>query len=95
MSISALRTPDDRFRNLPDFPYRPHFVDDLVGCESLRMHYVDEGPRDAGATFLCLHGEPTWTPNRFRNWPLPKAPAPGLPRISTGRFFFLEDFWPI
>jgi len=60
MSIPALRTPDDRFRNLPDFPCRPHFVDDLVGCESLRMHYLDEGPRDAGATFLCLHGEPTW-----------------------------------
>ena len=60
MSITALRTPDDRFQNLPDFPCRPHFVDDLVGFESLRMHYVDEGARDAGATFLCLHGEPTW-----------------------------------
>jgi haloalkane dehalogenase len=59
MTIAALRTPDDRFANLPDWPYAPHYVDDLPGYQGLRMHYVDEGPRD-GHVFLCLHGEPSW-----------------------------------
>jgi len=56
----ALRTPDERFVNLPDFPYDPVYIDDLKGFEGLRLHYVDEGPRNADYTFLCLHGEPTW-----------------------------------
>ena len=60
MTVTALRTPDARFANLPDWPYAPHFVDDLPGYEGLRMHYVDEGPRDARVTFLCIHGEPSW-----------------------------------
>lgn len=50
----AYRTPEDRFSDLPDFPYAPNYV--TVG-EDLRMHYVDEGD---GAPILCLHGEPTW-----------------------------------
>jgi pimeloyl-ACP methyl ester carboxylesterase len=59
--IDALRTPDDRFRDLPDFDaVAPHYLDPLPGFPGLRMHYVDEGPRDARHTFLCLHGEPTW-----------------------------------
>jgi pimeloyl-ACP methyl ester carboxylesterase len=57
--MEALRTPDERFSALPDFPYAPRYVDDLPGCEGLRAHYVDEGPADADV-FLCLHGEPTW-----------------------------------
>lgn len=57
--IEALRTPDERFATLPDFPYAPHYVDDLPGYEGLRMHYIDEGPRDA-PVFLCLHGNPSW-----------------------------------
>jgi len=56
-----LRTPEERFNELPDFPYEPNYLDDLNGYESLRMHYVDEGPRDAANIFLCLHGEPTWS----------------------------------
>lgn len=59
VTIEALRTPEERFVDLPDFPYQPMYVDDLVGYEGLRMHYVDEGPDD-GEVFLCLHGEPTW-----------------------------------
>ncbi len=59
-AIEALRTPDDRFAGLPDWPYAPHYIDDLPGYEGLRMHYVDEGPRDARNVFLCLHGEPSW-----------------------------------
>lgn len=60
-SGEILRTPDDRFADLPDFPYPPHYVDELPGYEGLRAHYLDLGPRDAERTFLCLHGEPTWS----------------------------------
>ncbi len=56
--IDALRTPDERFTNLPGWGYAPHYIDDLSGYDGLRMHFVDEGPRDPGATFVCLHGEP-------------------------------------
>ena len=57
----ALRTPDDRFENLPNWPYTPKYVEDLPGFEGLRMHYVDEGSSDKDAvTFLCIHGEPSW-----------------------------------
>lgn len=61
MPPKALRTPDDRFENLPDWPYEPNYIDDLEGYEGLRAHYVDEGPKDADKTFLCLHGEPSWS----------------------------------
>jgi haloalkane dehalogenase len=56
----ALRTAEERFDNLPDFPYAPRYVDDLDGIQSLRIAYLDEGPADAEHTFLCLHGQPTW-----------------------------------
>ena len=56
----VLRTPEQRFINLPDFPFDPVYVDDLKGFGGLRLHYVDEGPKNADHTFLCLHGEPTW-----------------------------------
>ena len=55
-----LRTPEARFADLPDWPYAPRYIEDLPGFEGLRAHYVDEGPRDAAHTFLCLHGQPTW-----------------------------------
>ena len=60
MPIEALRTPDERFASLPDFPFAPHYVDDLPGYEGLRVAYLDEGPRD-GKVVLCLHGEPSWS----------------------------------
>ncbi|HUS24777.1 MAG TPA: haloalkane dehalogenase [Candidatus Binatia bacterium] len=55
--MPALRTPDDRFRGLPDYPFAPHWH---VLRDGLRMHYLDEGPRD-GPVVLLLHGEPTWS----------------------------------
>lgn len=55
--IEALRTPDDRFDNLPGYPFRTHY---LTHDNGLRMHYLDEG-RHGGKTFLCLHGQPTWS----------------------------------
>lgn len=54
--MKVYRTPDDRFANLPDFPFAPHYHDLGSG---LRVHYLDEGPRD-GRPVLLLHGEPTW-----------------------------------
>jgi pimeloyl-ACP methyl ester carboxylesterase len=63
MTINALRTPDERFANLPGFPHAPHYVEGLGGYPGLRMHYADVDPakRDHEAqTFLCLHGEPSW-----------------------------------
>jgi haloalkane dehalogenase len=58
--IQKLRTPDERFVNLPDYPFAPRYVEDLPDYAGLRMHYLDEGARDA-QTFLCLHGQPTWS----------------------------------
>ncbi len=49
-------TPDDRFVDLPDWPYAPNYIEIAGG---LRVHYVDEGPREAQPV-LMLHGEPTW-----------------------------------
>ena len=59
--IEALRTPDDRFSDLPDFAFPVRYVDDLPGYEGLRGAFVDAGPADAERTFLCLHGEPSWS----------------------------------
>lgn len=52
----VLRTPEARFANLADYPFAPHYMD----IDGLRIHYLDEGPKDAKPIFL-LHGEPTWT----------------------------------
>lgn len=59
--MDALRTPDERFEDLPDFPFEPHYVevDDGEGG-TLRVHHLDEGPADA-APVLLMHGEPTWS----------------------------------
>ena len=59
--MEALRTPDERFENLPDFPFEPNYVsvDDSEGG-ALRMHYIDEGS-SGGLTIVLLHGEPTWS----------------------------------
>lgn len=59
--MEVLRTPDDRFVNLPGFDFEPHYADipDQDGG-SLRVHYVDEGPT-GGQPVLLLHGEPSWS----------------------------------
>ena len=61
--MHALRTPDGRFGDLDGWAYEPHYVelpDAEVDGGSLRVAYVDEGPRD-GEVVLCLHGEPSWS----------------------------------
>ncbi len=59
--MKTLRTPDDRFQDLADYAFDPNYVeiDDSEGGK-LRVHYVDEGPRDADPVLL-MHGEPTWS----------------------------------
>lgn len=59
--MTVLRTPDDRFEDLPGYPFEPHYCEiaDPVH-RRLRIHYVDEG-RAHGPVVLCLHGEPTWS----------------------------------
>ena len=57
----ALRTPDACFANLPGYPWAPQYLSDLPSLAGLRLHYLDEGPRDAKLTYLCLHGNPTWS----------------------------------
>lgn len=54
--MKVYRTPEERFAGLPDFPFAAHYHT-LSG--GLRVHYLDEGPRD-GPVVLLLHGEPTW-----------------------------------
>lgn len=50
-----MRTPDERFAGLPGFPFKPNYLE----WQGLRAHYLDEGK--GAETFLCLHGEPTWS----------------------------------
>lgn len=56
MAIPFVRTPEECFANLPDYPFTPHYLD----VEGLRMHYVDESG-STGETVLMLHGEPSWS----------------------------------
>jgi haloalkane dehalogenase len=59
--LQVLRTPDDRFEDLPGYSFEPHYVEVADGEGGrLRVHYVDEGPRDAEPVVL-LHGEPSWS----------------------------------
>ena len=54
--MEILRTPDERFANLPDYGFEPHYVE----LDGLRMHYLDEGSSEADPV-LMLHGEPSWS----------------------------------
>jgi len=59
--MKSLRTPDERFSNLPGYPFTPHYLDVPDGeGGGLRTHYVDEGPKD-GEPILLIHGEPSWS----------------------------------
>ena len=56
ISPGIYRTPEERFENLQDFPFKPNYMQ--IGA--YRIHYLDEGPAD-GAPILLIHGEPTWS----------------------------------
>lgn len=81
--MTILRTPDHCFADLPGWPFAPHYVDDLPGYEGLRMHYIDEGPRDR-PVFLCVHGEPSWSYLYRRMIP---------PFLATGGRVVAADFF--
>jgi haloalkane dehalogenase len=59
--MEFLRTPDQQFESLPDYPFSPNYlsIDDTQGGK-LRVHYLDEGPRD-GQIVLLMHGQPVWS----------------------------------
>jgi tRNA(adenine34) deaminase len=60
----ALRTPEARFADLPDYPWQPHYVSDLPALMGLRLHYLDESPSceaPPAASYLCLHGSAAWS----------------------------------
>jgi haloalkane dehalogenase len=70
--MKILRTPESRFANLGDYPFAPRYHQITP---ELRMHYVDEGPREAPPV-LMLHGEPTWS-YLYRHM-IPPVAAAGL-----------------
>lgn len=57
----ALRTPESAFADLPGYPWRAHYLSNLPALAGLRLHYLDEGPAHAPLTWLCLHGNPSWS----------------------------------
>ena len=79
--MKSLRTPDNRFENLPDYNFIPNYV----GIDGMRMHYVDEGPED-GETVLLLHGEPSWS-YLYRHM-IPPLIAAGYRAIAPDLFGF-------
>ena len=96
--MKVLRTPDARFAGLPGWPYAPRYLeqsDAVTG--SLRRHYIDEGPRDAAVTALCLHGQPTWS-YLYRKM-IPVLTAAGLRVVAPDFFGFgrsdkpVDDAW--
>ena len=58
--MTVLRTPDSSFTGLPGYDFAPHYMEKMAGPLAARMHFIDEGPRDAPVA-LCLHGQPTWS----------------------------------
>jgi len=60
--MKILRTPEECFDNLPDYPFAPNYltINDIYDNTEIRIHYVDEGPRD-GKIVLLMHGEPSWS----------------------------------
>ncbi|HEU5151895.1 MAG TPA: haloalkane dehalogenase [Iamia sp.] len=59
--MDIVRTPDEAFADLPDYPFAPHYVEvDSGDGDTLRVHHIDEGPSDA-APILLMHGEPSWS----------------------------------
>lgn len=56
--MNYIDTPEERFDNLPGYDFTPHYVTIAHG---MKVHYIDEGPKDAKETILLMHGEPSWS----------------------------------
>ena len=54
--VNFVRTAEAAFAELPDYSFAPHYL----SFEGLRLHFIDEGPRD-GPVALLMHGMPTWS----------------------------------
>jgi len=54
--MKLLQTPEERFKDLPDFPFKPHFVE----VDGINIHYIDEGTNQE-EVILLMHGEPSWS----------------------------------
>jgi haloalkane dehalogenase len=79
--MAVLRTPEERFATLPEYPFAPRYVD----VAGMRMHYVDEGTAD-GPPVLMLHGEPSWS-YLYRKM-IPIIAAAGLRAVAPDLFGF-------
>ena len=86
--MKTLRTPDERFADLPGYPFEPDYVE----VAGMRMHYVDEGPQD-GDVVLLLHGEPSWS-YLYRHMIPPLADA-GLRVIAPDLIGFGKSDKPV
>ncbi len=94
--MDIFRTPDERFANLPEFAFEPHYAQLAVDGTDLRMHYLDEGSGERG-TVLMVHGMPTWS-YLYRRM-IPPLVAAGYRCIAPDHIGFgrsdkvLEDDW--
>lgn len=92
MNESIFRTPEDRFTSLRDWPFEPHYLE----IDGLRVHYADEGPRDADP-FLLVHGEPSWS-YLYRRW-IPRLVEAGFRVVAPDHVGFgrsdkvIDDQW--
>jgi haloalkane dehalogenase len=91
--MDVLRTPDQRFADLPDFPFAPRYVEvDSGAGGTLRMHYLDEGPSD-GQVVLLLHGEPSWS--YLYRWMIPVLVDAGLRAVAIDLVGFGRSDKPV
>lgn len=81
--MDKLRTPDEAFFQIKNFNYSQHYMSNLPGFESLRLHFVDEN-RGNSKVFVCLHGQPTWSYLYRKMIPI---------FISTGARVIAPDFF--
>ncbi len=91
--MEIARTPDSCFTDLPDYPFAPHYAEVTAeGLDPVRMHYLDEGPRD-GPVALLLHGQPTWS-YLYRSV-IPVLVAAGIRAIAPDNIGFGRSDKPV
>lgn len=83
-----VRTPDERFADLPDFPWEPRYAE----VDGMRMHYVEAGDPE-GEVVLCLHGQPDWS-YLYRRM-IPILAEPGLRVIAPDHIGFGRSDKPV